>query len=387
MKIEIVDHKIFNGLNPVDIEKYLRTTGWRLVRREDGDVSIWETRLRDETFRIWLPLNRNYGDFAESMKRLVRTIAMVENRSQLALIEDLDTIGIGDVLRLRSFDEFNRGSTTLPLNDGLLLLNQGREMLNAAARSVIEKREVYPSRRPSQVSKYLRNLKLGQTEQGSYIVKLISPISDFALTQMVFPNIDMPVPFERKVVIGLMKSLNALNEAANETFKRGRFYFEVFREIVSEGVSANLCEAVTSTDSERKTYRPLEISVTWSYALENSLIQDAPQSIEISPNVMSYIEQAGRLFREKNPEEVTLTGYVIMLKRRLTVEPGEITLVTIIEGRQRNVRVKLDREMYGLALQAHENELKVSVDGELVKKGRLTFLEKPRNLQIIRENL
>ena len=330
-------------------------------------------------------MNLQFGDYSESVQRLIKVVAEVEQRSQLSILEDIDTIVIGDVVRLRSFDELNRSSSTLPFDDGLILLNRGKDMLNAAARAVIEKREVYPSQRPAPVSDYLKKLRLGQTEQGSFIVKLISPISEFARRQLSLPEMGYHEPFERKVVVGLMNSLHQLNEVAVETFKRGRFYFDAFQELVDDGVSANLCEAITDATSETKKYRPLEVSVTWSYVLKEVPVPDVSDSVVISPNGMAYIEQAGLMFREKNPENVTLEGYVIVLKREKFLDVGEITLVTIVDGRQRNVRVELERELYLQAIHAHENELKVSIEGQLVKKGRLTFLQKAQNLEIIED--
>lgn len=384
MKIDVLDHGIFNTIDPRDIQKYLAISGWTNVRHEQGDsVSIWAITVDRNIQYAWVPLNKKHGDFSENIRRLIQTIALVENRSQLEVIEDFSTIGLGDVIRLHSYDRNDRSSNSLPFDDGFLLIKKGKEMLSAAAQSTLEKRAVHPSKRPSSVTNYLRDVRLAQTEQGSFIVKLISPISIFSKNQMSFEDMGFHIPFERKVVVTLLNGLSYLKTVADETFKRGKFYIEPFQEVVEEGVSANLCEAVTDADNERQKYQPLRLSVSWSYAIEEASKDNVPNQIEFSPSVLPYIERAGELLREKNPEKVILYGYVIALKRESIIELGKITIVTTIDRRQKNIHVQLDREAYSAAVQAHDDALQISVEGELIKKGRFTYLEKPRNFQII----
>ena len=383
MKVEILDYQIFDTLDPTDVEKYLSGNNWQELRRISGEVSIWETSAQSgKRHRLWLPQDRELGDFAASMGRVIKAIALAENRSQLQVLEDLETVTIGDIIRVGSQDEFNRASGSLPLNDGILLIKQAQGMASASACSVVEKREVHPSRRPNRVIEYMKNIRLGQTERGSYLIKLISPISPPETKQIPLPTISTvdQVPFERQVVINLMKSLDALQMIAQETHRRGRFYFKPFQEIVSEGVSANLCESVAS-ESERERYRSVEVSVTWSYVVDSPT--ERFKDIRFPTYVMPYIAEAARQFREQNPEEITLRGYVTSLRRSEMGEPGTVTVVGIVDEHPHSVRTTLIGETYDTAIHAHENGLEVCVDGRLTRKGNLYILEDPMNFHIV----
>lgn len=386
MKVDVRDDEIFDALTPVALEQYLRNSRWTEQKHIPGEVSIWSYDSGDgQKHRVWLPLDRGLSDYAQSVNRLVRVLADVENRSQLQLIEDLETVAIGDVIRFKSFDRLNKFSSSLSLNDGLSFVQQVQEMTSAAATSVIEKREILSRRRPNKAIEYMNSVRLGQTERGSFLVKLISPLSPVEYTQLHFPDIpteDEP-PFERQVVVNLMSSLSSLQAVASEALTKGRFYFEAFQELVPRGVSANLCEAVTNMTDGRAQFRPLEVSVTWSYAIAPPE-QPLTQHIEFPTEIMPYISRAAELFREMNPESVILRGYVTGLRRGKDEPVGHVTIVTLLGSRQRGIRVDMTSEAYNIAIQAHEEDLEVSCEGSLEKQGNLFVLRDPTNFHIVR---
>lgn len=105
MKVEILDNDIFNSFSSVQLENYLKGNDWREIHHEEKKVSIWE---RDDKaghkYRVWLPLNIELADYGVAVGRLIKTVANAEDRSQLQLIEDLDTIATGDIIRASTWD-------------------------------------------------------------------------------------------------------------------------------------------------------------------------------------------------------------------------------------------------------------------------------------------
>lgn len=381
MKVEILDKESFAGLAPSHIEHYLASSGWEEFRRTPGELSIWDKKLDGgKKSRVWVPLNRDLGDFEESMSRLIKAISTSEDRSQLELLEDLDTITIGDVVRVKTRDRFNKASTSLLLDNGITLLSQAQRMASAAACAAIEKRAVFPYSRPKRVTEYLRKLRIGQTERGSYLIKLISPVESDVPQKVLLDIIrHRDTPFERQVVVSLMQALEALFRISQEAFKRNQFYIDAYQEAVSEGVSANLCEAL-AIQTITEYYNPVEISVTWSSVL------DAPQykfqSYSFDEHLMPYISEAGRLLRERNPEEIVLMGRITALRRKKIGDPKTVTLEGEVEGRIRSVRITLSEEAYALAIQAHDKDSVVSVNGVLQREGNFYVLHNPTNFQI-----
>ncbi len=165
--MDILEDRIFDTLNPKDMERYLSNNKWKEVRRVPGELSIWDNiGETGRKFRVRLPLDNDLGDFAISMKKAVRTLSLFENRSQLEILEDFNTIAIGDVIRVKSEDIFNQTDSTLQLDDGIRLIRKARDMLSAAACAVVETKTVFPSRKPGMVSEFMKNIRLGQTERG-----------------------------------------------------------------------------------------------------------------------------------------------------------------------------------------------------------------------------
>lgn len=379
MKVDILEHKIFRALNPKDVETYLLSQHWTQFRHISGEVSLWDNQTESgQRFRIWLPLDHSLGDFAQSMGRVVKTLAEFEDRSQIEILEDFDTITIGDVVRMRTLDRFNKAACTLPLDDGMQLVHRIRNLLSASACSAIEKKPIHSYRRPAVVDDYLKKLRLGQTERGSYIVKVISPIFSETDAQVEIPNV---ATFARSAVETLVSGLDALHDVVADIHKRGRFAFEPFEEAVLQGVSANLCDAIAETVHENQ-YQPVDVSVSWSYIL-TPVPTKRTTEVSFPFEFIPYIEKAATIFREKNPEEFNLEGFATKLERDKPSQLGTVTFVATVNGKERKVKMELSDSEYEKALDAHRNGAKCLCNGDLVKRGRTFWLENQSELKLL----
>jgi len=385
IKVQILDKNVFRGIDPSKVEKYLKGNEWYEQRRLPNDVAIWFRQGEEgDIHRLWLPLDYQLADFTEMMSRVVGVVSQAEGRSQLQVFDDLNTAAIGDVIRSCSEDKLDRGSSSLPFLQGMSLIEQTKSMAVAAAMSELEEREVHPSARSREVNQFMENMRLGQTEPGSYVVKLVSPIGEVETGEDELPGMPPELPFERRAVMRLVTGLEALRDVAHETQRRGVFRLQPFQEVVPQGVSANLCEAVAAKGKD-DDYGPVEISVTWSYVLPP---QDGVRRAEVQLSVdqMPYIAEAARQFRERHPELRTIEGHVKVLSRDPGKADGKISLVVMIDDKQRVVRIELDVQDYQRAIRAHEQDFRARVEGELVQEGPFLSLRDPRNFRII-ENL
>ena len=64
----------------------------------------------------------------------------------------------------------------IPLEDGALLARSARGMMLAAACSTYERRRAFHTRKPQVAVDYMKGLSLGQTEIGSFVLTVISPV-------------------------------------------------------------------------------------------------------------------------------------------------------------------------------------------------------------------
>jgi hypothetical protein len=114
---------------------------------------------------------------------------------------------------------------------------------------------------------------------------------------------DSEPPFERRAIETLMQGLGTLQQVALETEKKGTFYFERFQEVVSEGVSANLCEAVIGGKSEDgATYKPLVSGIIEGrkYKVKIELSESDYEIAVLAHQTWNEISCLGELIKEGN---------------------------------------------------------------------------------------
>ncbi|MCX6011850.1 MAG: hypothetical protein NTV30_00240 [Chloroflexi bacterium] len=378
MRREILDRDVFDSLRPDAISNYLRVNGWSEIRRVDGELTILGKANREgKNQLIWMPVSEQFSDYVPMVSRLIKTVADTEDKSEQQIMDDLQTVAIGDVIRVRTFNPLDIHDHTIPLADGVSLLRRSRMITMAAASSTVKKLPVHPRQPASEVNQFVRNLRLGQSERGSYMIRLIAPITEVPETGEL-NGIPEKIPFTRRVIMELVKSLNALKYVAEDNRDRGRFLFNTFREAVPSGVSANLCEALIDVEEKEAFVNPIEVSVTWSYVLKfPEHLPTVP--IHFDSSVFPYLRQAAKEFRAKNPEIVTVKGWIHTLEKESRSGPGNIRIIGVASGKHRSVRVHLDSETYNMAIDAHKKDELVSVTGTLVADGALYKLENPTN--------
>ncbi len=389
MNIDIRDRTVFDALDPDVIIRYVRARGWQERRHVPGEMAIYElNREGFEPYRIWVPLSRQFSDYASVMSSAFKTLSEAEDKSQLLMLDDLQTRAIGDVIRVASEDPLDRADHTLPLGDGIVLHEQARQMALAGAWNAANartKRPVYPQTLRAEISRYMQKLRLAQTERGSFIVRLLSPIHEQAFSQLpLSPDIPTGIPFERRAIVELLSGLKALKQAAQDAHRRGKFYFPTFEEAVDEGVSANLCDAIAPA-LVAEHWHPVRVSITWCDVIPTPQpVTDT--NVEFELPLLQYIREAAEEFRKRNPDEIILQGLVTDLHRpsKKSQGAGEVRIYGFADGRARYVRVALSQEDYELAVDAHKTYREVSVSGVLVPRLGVYILDRPMNFHILR---
>lgn len=177
------------------------------------------------------------------MAEVLSTLADVEGRSQLEVLRDLQTTA-SDLVRVRAP---SRGADdgTLPLDQAVVFVERSRDMMLAAACAAIDKRPVYAKRKAQQAMDYLGHVRMGQTERGSYVLTIFSPVPpELRPAQETLFPVEPEEPYERAVTRTLMSALKALEGAARDAAVEGNM--TPFQAAVSQGVSTNLCDAVVA---------------------------------------------------------------------------------------------------------------------------------------------
>ncbi|HSN98708.1 MAG TPA: hypothetical protein VLS89_10505 [Candidatus Nanopelagicales bacterium] len=99
MKVTIRDEQVLRAIRPEELVAYLRSRGWR-EHRTLGDVAgLWRMLHGGEHIEVLAPLDPSLGDFASRMLDAIKTLEVVEGRSQLDILRDIAT-AMADVLRI-----------------------------------------------------------------------------------------------------------------------------------------------------------------------------------------------------------------------------------------------------------------------------------------------
>lgn len=379
MKVSVRDAATLQTVRPLEVAAYLRASGWQQEADLNGSAGVWtKLGLDQQVHDLTLPLRQDFADFATRMAEVLRTLADVEKRSELEILRDLATIA-ADLIRVRALG-VTADDGTLPLEEAVKFVEHSRNLLLAAACAAIEKKAFYAKRKPDQAMDYLARVRMGQTEWGSYVLTILSPVPpELHQSDMLPLQFEEVEPFERKVTRTLVNALTAMSTAAARAITSGDM--EPFMAAVPSGLSANLCEAIVGAAAV-SSGGGIDIEVSWSRARPTKEI-GAPPRIRVGKDYVSVIEEAARLFRQTaSIEDFELEGLVVRLNRGPTAANGDVTILAYVDGHWRNVVVELGDASYSKAVQAHDQRIAVTCVGDLAKEGRNFRLLNPRHFEL-----
>ena len=359
MRARILDATALKGVTPGGLAAYARSAGWAKAEPYGDAADVWLGESRPE---IVLPRTDLLGDYASVVSRLIGIFSQVGGTDEAATLRDLLEAD-HDVIRVRATEDATKGSVAL--DTGVEIVSQAREMLLAAACATVgNPQQVYRAGANKEAADFVKRVRLGQTEHGSFVVTLMAPVPP-----TVAPALDESwgsieeEPLSRRVMLRLVEALQATRKAA-ELWNSGSGHRE-FEDAVSAGVSANLCDAVAGLIG--RTSR-LEVSVAWAM---NRIPRRAPARVTFSETYRQPLEEAGRTFRARAPRPGTrLVGSVHKLIRDQQEMEGVVALKAEIDGKIQSVAAVLDETNYGVAIRAHEARNPVIVDGDLERIGQ-----------------
>ncbi|MCY4075996.1 MAG: hypothetical protein OXH04_11275 [Acidobacteria bacterium] len=371
MRVSIHDRGALLAVSPAALSAYARAAGWRRQEpyRAHSDVYVGEARPE-----IIVPRTERLGDYASVVAALIDTFASVAGQDELTVYRSLVTTD-RDVVRVRAA-ESEDGSVTLTA--GVSLIDGARELLLSAACSLREPQPVYRAGANREASDLLNRVRLGQTDHGSFVVTLLTPVVPPPM-QLLFPDADdWNAPIERRMTVRLVEALTAVRQATERTAAGDN---EAFGDAVAQGVSANLCEALVRLV---EPFPALDVGVSWA---QTRPLATASNVVRFGQADAALLREAARSLRDRAPRpDAVLYGFVRLLKRGEDDDDGIIGLATTIDGQRQSVKVVLERVDYERAIQAHHDRAPVVLNGDLDRIGQRWRLLNPRLTGVIRDD-
>ena len=371
MKVSIRDTDALRAVSPAALSAYARAAGWIPQERYRVHSDVYMGEARPE---IIVPRTERLGDYASVVAALIETFAQVAGQDELTIYRSL-VVADRDVVRVR-VAESDDGSVTL--NDGVDLIGGARDMLLSVACSLYEPRPVYRAGANREAAALLQRVRLGQTDQGSFVVTLLTPVVPPPMPALLPDPDDRNAPIERRMTRRLVEALNAARGAVERTAAGDE---GAFGESVAGGVSANLCEALVRIIEPFPT---LDVGVSWA---RTRPMTASGTVVRFGRADMAVLQEAARLLRDRAPRpDVRLPGFVRLLKRGETEDDGTVGLVTDVDGQRQSVATVLEREDYERAVRAHHDRAMVVLAGDLDRMGQRWRLLNPRLENVIRDD-
>ena len=374
MRLRIVDEATLQSPSARNVRTYLRIRGWR---RTGNQPDTWVLEGAEGTYEVIAP-SAGARDFPLRVAELLRTLGIVEDRSEEEILNDLITFSF-DIQYVRTLHQGPPG--TAPLRDATVALGAAQNMLAAAATSLEYPKLVLPPRRPAQANELIKKVLAGPTSRGSYVISIWVPVPP-RLTQeedsILFDATNEP--FERLTTLQLQRAISHARKASDEASERG---IEPFVEGQSVGVSANLCESLAQLAGEECN----GFEVQFSWALDRPVLDPTPR-VAFEAESVPILREAARELRMLEPEEdVRLRGIVVRLHRDDRSGPGEVTISGTfsgdVEAKLHRVHVPLTEDSYNEAITAHETYADVEVTGTFYLRGTHKYLREVRGFKLL----
>ncbi|GIM92799.1 hypothetical protein [Paractinoplanes toevensis] len=376
IRAQVTDRDALAARPPSELAMYLRAHDWTIRERAGSSVQ-WVKTVAGEEFEALQPQESTLRDYASRVRDLLSVLAVTEDRSELDILSDISSVSM-DIHTVRTFPPDNAPGM-IGLEDGVQAFESLRNLVIAAAYavSVEQPRAVQPARKSADVLKLLREVRIGPSAEGSFIISVHTPVPP-RLSPSLFEE-ELPEPFERRVALKVYDAVRAAYNAANDALVDPSG-FDVFTAAVPAGVSANLCEALIGLGGEAG--HPFELALRLAPSRPIRARQFPP--VRFRRDHLPVLASAAQELRERVPEEgAVVLGNVVRLHRE-GAGTGEITVAGAVEGddRLRRVWMNLTDEDYSTAMLAHQEMSVVSVRGDLVRRGTRLYLTNPTAFRI-----
>ncbi|MFN0316113.1 MAG: hypothetical protein ACKVQA_13880 [Burkholderiales bacterium] len=372
-------------INPTSVRAYLLGRGWQQIDApSDRPWSLWQSPvLADSTPSLeeaFVPHDQQLRDYPRRLREVVGVLELVEHRSAEFIMRDMRLAGF-DIIRIRLYSDGQTYDGILPIDDAAEAVAEARDMMLAGACAAVHPRMFYPSRKPVKATDYMKRVRLGQTEPGSFVFNVLSPVAPELRTSSQ-GEFAQEVPFERTVTSTLQTAVTAVVAAAVRAGATQEL--QPFEDAIASGVSANLCDALAGLSLGKINERNVDIVFNWA---STRVTTPTMSKVSLGQAAATIIRAAAGELKAKAPEEdFVLTGPVVKTSREPGKREGDVTIRALVAGGVRSVRFTADEQMFDLATKALNDRKYLGAVGTLIKDGRSLMLQGAADVRIVEDN-
>jgi hypothetical protein len=326
--------------------------------------TIWH-RPEEGNFKyeLIIPENNNIRYFRETIEKMLFILSDYYNKTPIQIIDDFNQ-SLHDKVKYSLKSEITKNGL-IPLNEGIRLLDNTKEMIASSFLAVNKKRRNFLGPRPEIINNVLQSVELGQTEEGSFVINIYIPRDYFIGDESIL--FEEP-SFTRKALTLMENVTNSLIEKIGEYGETNNL--EIFDSCIEKGLSSNFCHAISEISLNGQN--DVIIDIEYFNGVDKDIeIKKIVVDKSIIP-IINAVEQY--LHSDLTEEGYEIKGFVTMLRKEPDAVDGEITVAAWVDEKLRRVRMHLNPKQYSIAVQAHRDNIMLVCYGTLSIQDRTTKL-------------
>lgn len=363
-----------NALSTIQLgalRAYLRSQGY-LYREQWGKyLERFSRKSRGREEDVLVPTEQRISDYdrrlAVALDALSRQLAIAPE----VLIRDIVNSNY-EILRIKVYE--GTQENTIPYDATIDLLRGGFALIDSSAALALahEHIAIIRGRRPDVVRRYLDDVRVGQTEVGSFVLTLLMPVAVNAT------GLNLPAQVRDGFGTRVSESFSSSLKAAEEAVRTQRLQSN--RTLIENGITANFSGGIA-----RILEAAGNVSISLSQVGVGRALSKRVASDFSSSDVTRLREIEDRLTPRGDSEPFTVTGTVTEFREPRGKTNGSIIINCDIHGEMRQVRTRFERADRAAVVHAIESKADVflEVDGDLISKGGHFKLERPNYFRTV----
>ena len=359
--------------------RFLNKLGWEKTNDLNEYYTVWHSPIIDEKQEeLVVPITNEVFRLERDLNNIIKTLMSFYDKKEYQILDDFEN-SVKDQVKFRVKSEMTEDGY-IPLVEGVRLLENTKEMLIASFLSISNKKKNYTGPHPENVNEAISNIKMGQTEEGSFIINIYLPNDYYEDGQ--------PSLLKEESDSFTRKALTVMEQASTELISKAKTFEEqhndlsVFDDSYLQGVSSNFCSAISEISSNGKNDVEIEIILNDTIDAKENI-----RKIEIKKEIIPIINDVKEYYKQDlTTENFVLIGHVTKLHQEVDDSEGDITLTCEIAGKLKKVKLDLNETFYTIAQEAHRNKSYLRCVGTLKINGRVTTLSNITEVLIISED-
>jgi hypothetical protein len=368
-----------------NVRNYLRRNQW--VEQAPGIAgSLW-TRDRDGEEIITIAVPAAIRADTIEWRSVIERLATFEQRPVDAVASSIRNLLV-DITRLRAANDLVI-SGSIPLKAGVELISSARKLLRTCATTAQRPRAHIGGNYTKEGDRLANQARLGHTEEGSYVLPILMPLSEPApdsednlWSEEGVVRVALEPP-ERRVTRTLAQAMTALQSRIVQPAREPKA--ADMHDLVSAGVSRELVLAVNEVLGD-PTVAVFEAAFEWAAGFTAPAA--VPATIAVPSDAGWLLARAADLLASsKRDPHQSITGPIVEV-RHLPGDPfGEISVQTIRQGRPAEVRIRLTNQQLDPTHEWMRSARTIVVEGPIERiPGRPLRIERPTNIYPLDES-